>query len=84
MIKYRKQVQYKMDFLNHISVLTDKHIVINMPCNSWSLYFNYQGTFLLLLIAIVDADYQFIFVDIGDYRSNVDSSIFKNSNFTQA
>ena len=32
-------------------------------------------------MALVDADYRFIYVDIGEYGSNSDSGIFKNSLF---
>ena len=35
-------------------------------------------------MALVDADYKFIYVDIGDYGSNADGSVFKNSLFGQA
>lgn len=45
--------------------------------------FNYKGTFSLVLMALVDADCRFIYVVIGDYGSNVDGSIFKNSWFGQ-
>ena len=34
-------------------------------------------------MALVDAHYCFTFVDIGDYDSNADGSIFKNSIFGQ-
>ena len=32
-------------------------------------------------MALVDADYKFTYIDIGDYGSNSDSAIFKNCNF---
>ena len=35
-------------------------------------------------MALVDADYRFTFVDIGDYGSNADGSVFKNCLFGQA
>lgn len=35
-------------------------------------------------MALGDADYKFIYVDIGDYGSNADGSVFKNSAFGKA
>ena len=35
-------------------------------------------------MALVDVDYQFIYVDIDDYGSQSDGAVFKNSNLGQA
>ena len=35
-------------------------------------------------MALVDADYRFIYIDVGNYGSNGDSSIFKNSSLGEA
>ena len=37
-----------------------------------------QGLFSIVLMALVDTDYHFIYVDMGDFGSNGDSGIFRN------
>ena len=54
------------------------------PPNSNSLFYNYKGFFSIVLMALVDADYRFIFIDVGNYGSNGDSGIFKNSALGEA
>ena len=54
------------------------------PPNSHSLFYNYKGFFLIVLMALVDADYRFIYIDVGNYGSNGDSGIFKNSALGEA
>ena len=62
----------RWNFPNCLSALDGKHIVITAPFNSRSLFHNYKGTFSINLMALVDANYMFIFMDIGQYGSNAD------------
>ena len=56
-----------------------KHVAIKKPLRSGSLYYNYKGFFSVVLIALVDANYRFLWVDVGGHGAMFDRQIFNNS-----
>jgi len=55
------------NFPNCIGAIDGKHCRIQAPPKSGSAFHNYKNYFSLILMAIADARYRFIWVDIGDY-----------------
>lgn len=66
-------------FPNCIGAIDGKHINIQCPINAGSNFYNYKGCHSVVLLAIVDADYKFITIDIGAYGRNSDGGIFSTS-----
>ena len=53
-----------------------KHVVLQFPRNNASEYFNYNNSFCIVLFALVDVNYNFIFVDAGCQGRISDSGVF--------
>ncbi|KYN09434.1 hypothetical protein ALC57_18453 [Trachymyrmex cornetzi] len=53
------------NFPNCIGAIDGKHCRIQAPPNS--AFHNYKGHFSLILMAIVDGCYRFVWIDVGDY-----------------
>jgi hypothetical protein len=51
-----------------------------MPTGSGSLFYNYKDFFSVLLLALADANYCFIVVDVGAVEKNSNSIVFRDSN----
>ncbi len=67
----------KTNFPKVIGSIDGKHIHIQAPDNSGSLFFCYKDFFSIVLIAIADANCRFMLVDIGKYGSQSDSAFGK-------
>lgn len=68
-------------FENCLGALDGKHIAIRQPPGSGSYYYNYKGFFSVVLFAIVNANYEFIYVSCGTNGRISDGGVIKNTDF---
>jgi hypothetical protein len=71
----------KSNFPNCLGAADSKHIRMRKSDDSGSPFFNYKNFFSTVLMALVDAGYCFISIDVGACGASSDCNIFKNSNF---
>ena len=62
-----------------MGAIVGKHVVLQCPRNSTSEYFNYNNAFSIVLFALVDANYNFMLVDVGCPGRISDSGVFTNA-----
>lgn len=72
------------DFDNCLGAMDGKHILITKPPNSGSYYYNYKGSFSIVLFGIVNANYEFIYVHSGTNGRVSDGDILRHTDFFRA
>lgn len=62
-----------------MGALDGKHIILQSPINSHGEYINYKKIPSIVLLGLVDANYNFMYVDVGCQGRICDGGVFKNS-----
>ena len=83
-MKIAQEFHEKWIFKTCIGAMDGKYILIKPPPNSGSYYFNYKHSFSIVLLAIVDANYRFVYTDIGCNGRISDGGVYRNCNLTRA
>ncbi|XP_068250352.1 putative nuclease HARBI1 [Palaemon carinicauda] len=68
----------RRNFPHTCGALDGKHVACRCPAKSGSQYFNYKGFYSIVLMALADADYKFIWADVGGTGSASDAQIYND------
>lgn len=74
-----KDYEDKWNVYNTIGSMDGKHIRIKCPVSGGSNYYNYKHFNSIILFALVDANYKFIYVDVGTNGRIGDAGVFAKS-----
>lgn len=64
-----------------MGAIDGKHINIQAPANSGTEHYNYKGFFSIVLLAVVDANYNFIYANVGCQGRISDGGVFNSTFF---
>ena len=74
----------RWQWYNGCGAIDGKHIVIRAPPGSGSLFFSYKKTYSIVLMAVVDAHYRFVYIDVGAQGSSSDGGVFRDCDLFKA
>lgn len=76
-----KDFEIKWNFPHCLGAIDGKHVNIFKPPRTGLYYFNYKHSFSIVLMGIVNENYEFLVVDVGANGRVSDGGVFSNTTF---
>ena len=75
-----KKYEKYWNFPNCVAAIDGKYVTIQCPGRRTSMYFKYEKFLSIVLLTVLNVQYEFSMVDIGEYGRLSDNSAYANSN----
>ena len=72
------EFENKWNFPHALGAIDGKHVVMQAPHNSAPEYFSHKMTHNIVLLAVCNARYEFLLVDIGDSGRQSDGTVYSH------
>lgn len=73
----------RWNFHHTLGALDGKHVAIRCPAKSGSDFYNYKKYYSLILMALVDGNYRFLWVNVGANGASSDAQIWNGSDLQE-
>ena len=77
--KVTRGFQDRWNFPHVCRALDSKHVAVQKPQNTGSIYYNYKGFFSIVMLVLCDANYRAIWAHVGSHGSESDCGIYNDS-----
>lgn len=74
-----KEFEENWNFPHAIGAMDGKHVCLQAPLNSGTEFYNYKHFSSIVLLVLVDANYNFMYVNVGCQGRISDGGVFKNT-----
>jgi hypothetical protein len=73
-----EHLEKSWNFLHCLGAMDGKHAVLQAPVSSGINFCNYKSTFSIVLFALIDVNYNFLFMDVCCQGRILDRGVFRN------
>jgi hypothetical protein len=80
-MQIERDFEQSWNFPHCCGALDGKHVNIIPPPHSGSYFYNYKGAHSILMLALVNANYEFIMVHVGTNGRVSDGGVIENTEF---